>query len=78
MLTIKHRTFQMMIICVFLALTACVHAKSDNFSPSEADFKQWLGDFKQQALHRGISQSTLDSAFKNIKLNQKVLQSDKK
>jgi len=78
MLNIKHRTIQMITIAVFAALTANVHAKSDNFSPSETGFKQWLGDFKQQALNKGISQSTLDSAFKNIKLNKKVLQSDKK
>ena len=78
MLNIKHRTIQVITIAVFAALTANVHAKSDNFSPSEMEFKEWLGDFKQQALNKGISQSTLDSAFKNIKLNQKVLQSDKK
>ena len=78
MLNIKHRTIQMITIAVFTALTANVHAKSDNFSPSETGFKQWLGDFKQEALNKGISQPTLDKAFKNIKLNQKVLQSDKK
>lgn len=78
MLNIKHRTIQMITIAVFTAITANVHAKSDNFSPSETGFKQWLGDFKQQALNKGISQPTLDKAFKNIKLNQKVLQSDKK
>ena len=78
MLNIKHRTIQLITIAVFAVITTNVHAKSDNFSPSEMGFKQWLGDFKKEALNKGISQSTLDSAFKNIKLNQKVLQSDKK
>ena len=54
------------------------YAKSDGFEPSEANFKIWLNDFKQQASREGISQSTLDQAFQNVKLNAKVLESDKK
>jgi len=53
-------------------------AQSEPFLPSDSDFKAWIAEFKKQALAKGISQPTLDSAFKNVTLNKKVLESDKK
>ncbi|WP_029408136.1 lytic murein transglycosylase [Thiomicrorhabdus sp. Milos-T2] len=63
-------------LLAFLSVNA--HAESKSFTASEQGFKVWLNDFKKQALQKGISQSTLDKAFKNIKLNANVLKSDKK
>ncbi len=61
-----------------LLAVGSVQANTDEFKPSEADFKTWLSGFKQQAREQGISNKTLQLAFKNVKLNSKVLESDKK
>ncbi|WP_237261487.1 lytic murein transglycosylase [Thiomicrorhabdus immobilis] len=61
-----------------MSLGLNAQAQSDTFTPSEQGFKIWLNDFKKQALQKGISQSTLDQAFKDIELNDRVLESDKK
>lgn len=45
---------------------------------SEADFQVWLQTFKQQARKQGISQNTLNHAFANTKLNQRVLELDRR
>lgn len=45
---------------------------------SEADFQAWLKSFKQVARQEGISQTTLDSAFKNVHLNERVLELDRR
>ncbi|MDY0135581.1 MAG: lytic murein transglycosylase [Thiomicrospira sp.] len=54
------------------SFTLCAHAQN------EADFQRWLGEFKQRALSHGISQATLDRAFANITLNQRVLELDRR
>jgi len=61
-----------------LVFTLNAQAQSEPFTPSDSDFKAWITEFKKQAHQKGISQSTLDSAFKNVTLNKKVLESDKK
>lgn len=45
---------------------------------SEAEFQAWLTNFKQQAKSQGISQPTLDMAFADVHLNQKVLELDQR
>ncbi len=43
------------------------------------EFNEWLEDFKEKARKKyKISQKTLDTAFKNIKYNPKVIKSDRK
>ena len=45
---------------------------------SQQDFKAWVETFKQKALDQGISNRTLERAFRDVTLNQEVLDSDKK
>ncbi len=45
---------------------------------SEADFQAWLKGFKKQARQDGISQQTLNKAFKNVHLNERVLELDRR
>ncbi|WP_321326423.1 lytic murein transglycosylase [Thiomicrorhabdus sp.] len=63
---------------VLLAISLNSQAQSEAFKPSEKDFQNWVTDFKKQAQDKGISKSTLDLAFKDVTLNAKVLESDKK
>ena len=55
-----------------LSLPFAVHADS------EAQFQSWLADFKRHAHQQGISKPTLDQAFKEVRLNQKVLELDRR
>lgn len=41
-------------------------------------FDQWLNNFKQEAIQKGISQETLDSALGDIKPIQRVIELDRK
>ena len=48
------------------------------YSQTQAEFETWLTDFKAQALQKGITQSTLDAAFREVTLNEKVLELDRR
>jgi len=68
---------------LFLTLFFClslntVQASDKPFEASEQGFKNWLQNFKQEARNQGISDRTLQLAFKDVELNSKVLESDKK
>jgi len=73
--TLKRLT---LLTLVFSLLSFNAQAKSKDFTPSDAGFKSWLSDFKKQAQKKGISNKTLEAAFKGVELNKKVLKSDKK
>ena len=45
---------------------------------SEEDFNAWLSSYKKIALKKGISQETIDTAFKNVKFLEKVIKYDRK
>ena len=45
---------------------------------SDADFKTWLTTFKKTALKKGISQNTIDVAFRNVKFLEQVIKYDRK
>ncbi len=45
---------------------------------AETDFKLWLESYKKSALKKGISQGTIDVAFKNVKFLDKVIKYDRK
>jgi len=64
-------------ILLLIALNTTVYAQS-SMPENEQQFRAWLNDFKQQARREGISESTLNQAFKGIKLNQNVIESDRK
>nr|WP_325250532.1 lytic murein transglycosylase [Amylibacter sp.] len=45
---------------------------------SESGFQQWVKSFKARALANGISSQTYDRAFRGVRLNQRVIASDRK
>jgi len=45
---------------------------------SDRDFKIWLKSYKKIALKKGISQETIDIAFKNVKFLPQVIKYDRK
>ena len=45
---------------------------------SDTDFETWLTSYKKDALKKGISQKTIDIAFKEIKFLEKVIEYDRK
>ena len=66
-------------ICIALSLCLGLNtaqASKGSFKPTEQGFNKWLVDFKKQARKQGISQATLNRAFKDVTLNRSVLQSD--
>lgn len=44
----------------------------------DAEFQNWVQQFKQQAESQGISKTTLEQAFANVHLNEKVLELDRR
>ncbi|MBO1926984.1 lytic murein transglycosylase [Thiomicrorhabdus sp. 6S2-11] len=44
----------------------------------QQEFQIWLQDFSKRAMAEGISKATLDKAFTNIQLSNKILQMDRK
>ena len=54
------------------------HAQSSQPVATEEAFQEWLTQFKQQARQEGISEKTLNAAFKDVHLSAKVLDSDRK
>ena len=45
---------------------------------TDADFKTWLTSYKKKALKDGISQKTIDIAFKDVKFLEQVIKYDRK
>ena len=45
---------------------------------SDEDFNTWLFSYKKFALKKGISQETIDVAFKNVRFLEKVIKYDRK
>ena len=45
---------------------------------AEENFETWLSSYKNLALKKGISQKTIDSAFKNVKFLEQVIKYDRK
>ena len=66
------RNFIVSLFGIFL-----VAVSSPGFAAKEP-FDQWLSKLKTEAHEKGISQATLDSAFANVKLIEKVVKLDRK
>ncbi len=49
-----------------------------SFSSEEANFVNWLDNFKSKALKKGISQETLNKTFANARYLEKVIQYDRR
>ncbi len=73
------KTKQLLVTLLFFCSTLLsTQLKSADFEPSEAGFNSWLNDFKQKAKNRGISETTLEQAFKDITFSRDVVKSDRK
>lgn len=70
----------MAIFCLLLLSSNPSYAKKSYTPPpqSNADFQKWLVGFKETALQKGIPQSTINTAFANVKLNKRVLELDRR
>ena len=55
-------------ITIILLLISLVNAK---------DFKNWVNEFKEEALKENISKETIDKAFKDVKLLKVAIKADK-
>jgi len=65
-------------IALVLLFASSLSSYAKSSAPeTEQDFQAWLVTFKQQARQSGISENTLKIAFKDVHLNQKVLESDR-
>ena len=60
-------------LCLLALLTPTLGS-----AQTQAEFEIWLNEFKEQALQKGISQGTLDQAFTDLTLNEKVLELDRR
>ena len=45
---------------------------------AEENFETWLTSYKKIALNKGVSQKTIDTAFKNVKFLEQVIKYDRK
>ena len=69
---INHKIVSCLLILKFL-LISFVHTAN-----SSEDFNNWLTSYKKTALKKGVSQETIDVAFKNVKFLKQVIKYDRK
>ena len=67
--------FKKIILYIFFNLFFLTFAIADS---NATNFQNWLTEYKKFALAEGISQETLDLAFKNVKYLEKVIGYDRK
>ena len=65
------------ILMFFLLFQILVVGSSSKINADE-NFKTWLSSYKNFALKKGISQNTIDIAFKNVKFLEQVIVYDRK
>jgi membrane-bound lytic murein transglycosylase B len=70
------KKFARIIVFCLLALSTAF-AASSSFAAKEP-FDVWLANVKAEALTKGISQTTLDQAFANVKILERVVSLDRK
>ena len=69
---LNHKIVYCFIILKFLLIGFIPAAKSDD------NFNVWLSSYKKFALKKGVSQETIDIAFKNVKFLAQVIKYDRK
>ena len=62
---------------IFILIIFFIFNSSIVFSKN-IDFENWLNLYKQEAFKKGISQETINIAFKDVKFLEKVIQYDRK
>ena len=70
-------SFNNKFITFFLVINLLVINFASNANSHE-NFETWLASYKKYALKKGISQSTIDTTFKNVKFLEQVIKYDRK
>jgi len=65
-------------VLIFLLLFQILVVGSSPKINAEENFETWLSSYKNLALKKGISQKTIDIAFKNVKFLEQVIKYDRK
>ena len=65
-------------ILMFFLLFQILVVGSSSKVNAEENFETWLSSYKNLALKKGISQKTIDIAFKNVKFLEQVIKYDRK
>ena len=68
----KHLTIQLFILIFLFSNSKIVFANEID------DFVTWLSNFEQKAIDAGVNRQTLEKSFKNIELNDRVIELDQK
>ena len=69
---LNHKILYCFIILKFLLISFVPVANSND------NFNVWLSSYKKFALKKGVSQETIDIAFKNVKFLAQVIKYDRK
>ncbi len=69
------RIYKIIFITLFLKILTVNLAYSSN---TQVSFDDWLSSYKKFALKKGVSQNTIDVAFKNVKFLEQVIKYDRK
>lgn len=79
---IQSKPLVLVLALSFAALFFNSHPTFAAYTPpsdqNEANFQKWVDDFKKKAISKGISKKTLDTAFKDVHLNLRVLELDRR
>ena len=70
-------SFNNKFITFFLVVNLLVINFTSNAN-SQENFETWLASYKKYVLKKGISQSTIDTTFKNVKFLERVIKYDRK
>ena len=77
-----NKSVKLLASCLILFSTPLVADDNDNNQQisvqKENAFKQWVSNFKNDAVSNGITTSTFDTAFENVQLNSRVIKADNK
>lgn len=77
-----NKSVKLLASCLILFSTPLVADDNDNNQQisvqKENAFKQWVSNFKKDAVSNGITSSTFDTAFENVQLNSRVIKADNK
>ena len=77
-----NKSVKLLASCLILFSTPLVADDNDNNQQisvqKENAFKQWVINFKKDAVSNGITTSTFDTAFENVQLNSRVIKADNK
>ncbi len=77
LITINYKKAIQVFMIFILTIPIVIFIASYAIAFNQQDFNDWLYNFKKEALKIGISQQTLNSAFKGIKPNKKVIELDR-